>query len=154
MTAAGEFDVTIGAALGRGGNLRAALASCDVLLDFSSHAATRATIEAAIEQQKPTVLGVTGHSAAEREELVALAAKVPCVWTGNFSVGVNLLYALTRHAATVLGSDYDAELIETHHRFKKDAPSGTALRLLEIIVQQRQLAKGAARHGRHGIGER
>lgn len=80
---------------------------------------------------------------------------MPCVWAGNFSVGVNLMFALTRRAAAALGSDYDAEVVEMHHRFKKDAPSGTAARLLEIILAERQLDARALRHGRQGIsGER
>ena len=80
---------------------------------------------------------------------------MPCVWAGNFSVGVNLLFALTRRAAAVLGADYDAEIIEMHHRYKKDAPSGTAARLLEIIIEERKLTANAVRHGRSGItGER
>jgi 4-hydroxy-tetrahydrodipicolinate reductase len=84
-----------------------------------------------------------------------IAGKVPCVWAGNFSVGVNLLFALTRRASAVLGSDYDAEVVEMHHRFKKDAPSGTAARLLEIILEERKLDASALRHGREGItGER
>ena len=66
-------------------------------------------------------------------------------------VGVNLLFALTRRAASVLGSDYDAEVVEMHHRFKKDAPSGTAARLLEIILEERKLTSAALRHGREGI---
>jgi 4-hydroxy-tetrahydrodipicolinate reductase len=77
------------------------------------------------------------------------------VWAGNFSVGVNLLFALTRRASAVLGPDYDAEVVEMHHRFKKDAPSGTAARLLEIILEERKLSAAALRHGRSGItGER
>ena len=103
-------------------------------MDFSSHTATRATLETAVVHRKPVVLGTTGQSATEKEGLLALAAKVPCVWTGNFSVGVNLLFALTRRAVMSLSLDYDAEVIEMHHRFKKDAPSGTAARLLEIIL--------------------
>ena len=83
--------------------------------------------------------------------LAALAARVPCVWAGNFSVGVNLLFALTRRAAAVLGEDYDAELVEMHHRFKQDAPSGTAARLLEIILEERGRDENVLRHGRHGI---
>jgi dihydrodipicolinate reductase len=77
-----------------------------------------------------------------KRNLLALAAQVPCVWAGNFSVGVNLLFALTRRASAVLGSDYDAEVVEMHHRFKKDAPSGTAARLLEIILEERKLSAG------------
>jgi 4-hydroxy-tetrahydrodipicolinate reductase len=80
---------------------------------------------------------------------------VPCVWAGNFSVGVNLLFALTRRSAATLGADFDAEVLEMHHRFKKDAPSGTAARLLEIILEERKLDANALRHGRQGItGER
>ena len=101
------------------------------------------------------MIGTTGHEAAERKRLLAIAAGVPCVWAGNFSVGVNLLFALTRRAAAVLGADYDAEVVEMHHRFKKDAPSGTAARLLEIILEERKLTAEALRHGREGLtGER
>ena len=77
------------------------------------------------------------------------------MWAGNFSVGVNLLFALTREATRILGPDYDAEVIEMHHRFKKDAPSGTAARLLEIILEERKLRNDSLRHGLQGItGER
>jgi 4-hydroxy-tetrahydrodipicolinate reductase len=109
----------------------------------------------AVARQKPVVIGTTGHAAAEKKDLLRLAAQVPCVWAGNFSIGVNLLFALTRRAAGLLGSDYDIEVVEMHHRFKKDAPSGTAARLLEIILEERKLGPEALRHGRSGItGER
>src|SRR5207244_4261353 len=121
---------------------------CNVIIDFSSHLATRSLLELAAAQRKPVVLGTTGHDAEEKKQLLALAAQVPCVWAGNFSVGVNLLFALTRRAAAVLGADYDAEVTELHHRFKKDAPSGTAARLLEIILEERKLGPDALRHGR------
>ena len=154
-TAAGEMNLTVGAAVDVGDDIAVGLQRCEVIVDFSSHQATRALLELAVAQRKPVVLGTTGHSASEKKELLALAAKVPCVWAGNFSVGVNLLFALTRRAASVLGSDYDAEVIEMHHRFKKDAPSGTAARLLEIILEERKLDAKALRHGREGIvGER
>ena len=153
--AAKEMGLAVGAAVDVGDDLAAGLTRSDVIVDFSSHRATRAVLELAVAQRKPVVIGTTGHPAAERKELLALAAKIPCVWAGNFSVGVNLLFALTRRAARVLGSDYDAEVIEMHHRFKKDAPSGTAARLLEIILEERQLDAKALRHGRQGItGER
>jgi 4-hydroxy-tetrahydrodipicolinate reductase len=154
-SAAREMNLTVGAAIDAGDDLAAGLQRSDVVVDFSSHAATRAVLEAAVAQKKPVVLGTTGHSAEEKKHLLALAAQVPCVWAGNFSVGVNLLFALTRRAASILGSDYDAEVIEMHHRFKKDAPSGTAARLLEIILEERKLTAEALRHGREGItGER
>lgn len=153
--AAKDAGVAVGAAVDIGDDIKAALARCDAVIDFSSHAATRAMLEAAVALKKPVVLGTTGHAPAEKKELLALAAKVPCVWAGNFSVGVNLLFALTRRASAILGSDYDAEVIEMHHRFKKDAPSGTAARLLEIILEERKLSAQALRHGREGItGER
>jgi 4-hydroxy-tetrahydrodipicolinate reductase len=154
-TAAGEMGLTVGAAVDVGDDLAASLARCAVIVDFSSHKATKAVLELAVAQRKAVVLGTTGHPAEEKKALLALAAQVPCVWAGNFSVGVNLLFALTRRAAGVLGSDYDAEVIEMHHRFKKDAPSGTAARLLEIILEERKLTSEALRHGREGImGER
>lgn len=127
----------------------------DVVIDFSSHQATRAALELARTHGRPLVIGTTGHSASEKRELSQLAAQIPCVWAGNYSVGVNLLFALTQRAAAVLGADYDCEVIEMHHRFKKDAPSGTAARLLEIILEERKLTEKALRHGREGIvGER
>ena len=154
-TAAGEMGLTVGAAVDVGDDLAASLARCAVIVDFSTHKATKAVLELAVAQRKAVVLGTTGHPAEEKKALLALAAQVPCVWAGNFSVGVNLLFALTRRAAGVLGSDYDAEVIEMHHRFKKDAPSGTAARLLEIILEERKLTSDALRHGREGIvGER
>jgi len=153
--AARELGLVVGATVDVGDDFDAALGGCDVVVDFSSHHATRAMLESAVRHGKPVVLGTTGHAAAEKSELLALAARVPCVWAGNFSVGVNLLFALTRRASAVLGADYDAEVIEMHHRFKKDAPSGTAARLLEIILEERKLTAAALRHGREGItGER
>ena len=153
--AAHDMGITVGASVDVGDDIPAGLGKGDAVIDFSSHAATRSLLEVAVARKKPVVLGTTGHSPTEKKELLALAANVPCVWAGNFSVGVNLLFALTRRAAAVLGSDYDAEVIEMHHRFKKDAPSGTAARLLEIILEERKLNAQALRHGREGItGER
>lgn len=152
---AGEMGATIAAAIDAGDDPVAHLAQSDVIIDFSAHHATGKLLELAVAHQKPIVIGTTGHAADEKKRLLALAAKVPCVWAGNFSVGVNLLFALTRRAAAVLGADYDAEVIEMHHRFKKDAPSGTAARLLEIILEERKLTAAALKHGRSGItGER
>lgn len=152
---AGETGVIVRAALDVGDDLAAHVARCDVIIDFSSHQATGKVLEVAVAHKKAVVIGTTGHAADEKKRLLALAARVPCVWAGNFSVGVNLLFALTRRAARVLGADYDAEVVEMHHRFKKDAPSGTAARLLEIILEERKLGADALRHGRSGItGER
>jgi 4-hydroxy-tetrahydrodipicolinate reductase len=150
-----RLDVTIAAATDQGDSLAPAIGSVDAVVDFSSPQATRGLLEAAVLHGRPVIIGTTGHSAAEKDELHRLAARVPCVWAGNFSVGVNLLFALTRRAARTLGEDYDTEVLEMHHRLKKDAPSGTAARLLEIILEERELDRSALRHGREGItGER
>ena len=149
--AAPDLGITVGASTDLGDDLRAAVASVDAVVDFSSPQATAALIDAAVECAKPLVIGTTGHSQAERTRLVALAARVPCVWSGNFSIGVNLLFALTRRAARALGEDFDVEVLEMHHRMKKDAPSGTAERLLEIILEERKLDRAALRHGREGM---
>lgn len=155
IDAAKTLGIEVGAAIDAGDDLASALAETDVVIDFSVHHATRGLLELAVAQNKPVVIGTTGHSADAKKELTALAARVPCVWSGNYSVGVNLLFALTRRASSVLGADYDAEVVEMHHRFKKDAPSGTAARLLEIILEERKLSREALRHGREGItGER
>ena len=153
--ATADMNATIVAATDAGDDPAPHIGGADVMIDFSSHHATRALLELAIANKKPVVIGTTGHAAADKPQLLQLAAKVPCVWAGNFSVGVNLLFALTRRATAILGSDYDTEVVEMHHRFKKDAPSGTAARLLEIILEERKLEASALRHGRSGItGER
>lgn len=155
LAAAGELKLPVAAALDAGDDLAAALPGADVVVDFSHHGATARVIALAAQHGKALVIGTTGHPADEKKKLTALAAQVPTVWAGNFSVGVNLLFALTRRATAVLGADYDTEVVEMHHRFKKDAPSGTAARLLEIILEERKLAADALRHGRSGItGER
>jgi len=155
LAAAKEAGATVVAALDQGDDLAAGIALADVVIDFSFHKATADVIDICTRLQKALVIGTTGHPADEKKHLLAAAAKIPCVWSGNYSVGVNLLFALTRRASSVLGSDYDAEVVEMHHRFKKDAPSGTAARLLEIILEERKLTAEALRHGREGItGER
>ncbi len=155
VAAAKAMGITVVGSVDVGDDIATPLAQCDVVVDFSSHLATKSLLELAVAQRKPIVLGTTGHGAEEKKNLLALAAKIPCVWAGNVSVGVNLLFALTRRASAILGADYDAEVIEMHHRFKKDAPSGTAARLLEIILEERKLSQQALRHGREGItGER
>jgi 4-hydroxy-tetrahydrodipicolinate reductase len=153
--AALEVGATIAAAIDSGDDLAAGIAQSDVIIDFSSHKITAEVIRLAIASGKPLVIGTTGHAADEKKHLLAEASRIPTVWSGNYSVGVNLLFALTRRAAAVLGADYDCEVVEMHHRFKKDAPSGTAARLLEIILEERKLTADALRHGREGItGER
>jgi len=153
--AAPEMGVAVAASTDLGDDVSAPMRSVDAVVDFSSHQATRELLEAAVALGKPVVIGTTGHSPEEKARLLNLAERVPCVWAGNFSIGVNLLFALARRASRALGEDYDAEVVEIHHRMKKDAPSGTAARLLEIILEERKLDRTALRHGREGItGER
>jgi len=154
-SAAPETDAAIVWPLDQGDDLAAGIQKADAVIDFSFHNTTAEVIRLCTAARKPLVVGTTGHSAEEKSALLKEAAKTACVWSGNYSVGVNLLFALTQRAASVLGSDYDAEVVEMHHRFKKDAPSGTAARLLEIILQERKLTAKSLRHGREGItGER
>lgn len=154
-SAAPEGGAAIVASLDLGDDLAAGIQKADAVIDFSSHKVTAEVVRLAVAQNKPLVIGTTGHSAEEKARLTAALSQIPCVWSGNYSVGVNLLFALTRRASQVLGADYDAEVVEMHHRFKKDAPSGTAARLLEIILEERKLGADALRHGRNGItGER
>ncbi len=152
--AAGERGFPVAAAVGRGEDLAAALGRGDVVVDFSHPDATAAVVAAAVAAGRPLVIGTTGHEAGARRELAALAAlaaRVPTVWAGNFSVGVNLLFALAGRAARALGPEFDIELVEMHHRRKQDAPSGTAARLLEVLREARGLGPEAVRHGREGL---
>lgn len=105
---------------------------------------------------KALVIGTTGHSDEERNKIREHAKQIPIVWASNFSTGVNTLFWLTRKAAEILGPSYDLEVIETHHRLKRDAPSGTAKTLAEVLAEVRKVQlKEAARYGREGItGER
>jgi 4-hydroxy-tetrahydrodipicolinate reductase len=102
------------------------------------------------------VIGTTGHSNAEISQITNHKSQIPMVWASNFSTGVNTLFWLTRKAAEILGPAFDLEIVEMHHRLKKDAPSGTAKSLAEILADVRKLQLDkAAQHGRAGIvGER
>jgi 4-hydroxy-tetrahydrodipicolinate reductase len=154
--AANFRDLTITARIDSGDDLASVLRNSDVVIDFSLHSATPKIVELCAKQKKAMVIGTTGHSDAEQVAIRKLKAKIPMVWASNFSTGVNTLFWLTRKAAEILGPDFDLEILEMHHRMKKDAPSGTAKSLAEILagVRKLQLQK-AARHGREGIvGER
>src|SRR5207248_1899492 len=125
-----------------------ALADADVLIDFSHPDASRSICDAAIKSKIPLVIGTTGHSTKQRDEIAAVAKQIAVVFASNFSVGVNALFALTEQAAKVLGGDFDLEIVETHHRMKKDAPSGTAktLRNFAARMQYKKIAAWARRN--------
>jgi len=130
-----------------------ALSDADVLIDFSSAAAAEAICDAAMKSSTALVIGTTGHSAKEKQAIEMAAQKIPVVFASNFSIGVNALFSLTEHAAKIMSENFDLEIVETHHRLKKDAPSGTAKTLAEILQRARNTEK--LRHGREGmIGER
>jgi len=155
LETAGVRGFPIAGAVDAGDDPAPFLAGADVIIDFSHHSATAHVIGLAASAGKALVIGTTGHPADERTRLLLKAAKVPCVWAGNFSVGVNLLNHLVHEAARSLGDDYDIEVVEMHHRMKKDAPSGTAETLLRILAGEKGLTATDVTHGRSGnTGER
>ena len=139
-----------------GDNLADVIAKCDAVIDFSFHDATLSVAKLCAQHKKGLVIGTTGHAAAEKSEIANLKSQIPIVWSSNYSTGVNTLFWLTRKAAEILGPNFDIEVVEMHHRMKKDAPSGTATTLLEILGDVRKVQLDEAlRHGRKGIvGER
>jgi len=154
--AATNRDLKIVGQIDQGDDLKAIIAQGDVVIDFSFHNATPEVAALCAQHQKALIIGTTGHTDAEKSKIVNLKSKIPMVWSSNYSTGVNTLFWLTRKAAEILGPGFDLEIVEMHHRMKKDAPSGTAKSLAEILaaVRREQLDK-VARHGREGIvGER
>jgi len=156
IAGAESAGVTISAALDLGDDVVKEIGGCDVVVDFSHTSSTKMICEACIGSAKPLVVGTTGHSDEERALILRASKSVPVVFSPNFSIGVNALFWLTRKAAEMLGNDFDLEVIEMHHRMKKDAPSGTAKRLAEILCEVRKLEyAGSVQHGREGLpGER
>ena len=139
-----------------GDDLRTVLEKGDVVIDFSSHSATLALATLCAKHQKAMVIGTTGHSEQDRSQITKLSSQIPIVWSSNFSTGVNTLFWLTAKAAEILGPGFDLEIVEAHHRQKRDAPSGTARSLAEILAQVREKQpEKVLRFGRSGIvGER
>jgi len=128
-----------------------ALGPADVIVDFSLPAGTVRAAEFAAANGVPLVVGTTGLGPAEKEKLAAAAQRTAVLVAANMSLGVNLLFKLVSEVATCLGEEYDIEIVETHHRFKKDAPSGTALELARRIAQAKGwVFPGCLRHGREG----
>ena len=146
----------IAGATGRGDSITSSVADSDVVIDFSHPDATEASCADCVAAGKPLVIGTTGHSREQMRVIEETARRLPIVLAPNFSVGVNTLFWLTRRAAELLGEGFDVEIVETHHRLKKDAPSGTAKRLAELLSDVRGLRyDGDVAHGREGlIGQR
>jgi 4-hydroxy-tetrahydrodipicolinate reductase len=149
-------DLEVVGQIDQGDDLGAVIGKGKVVIDFSSHTATLGIAKLCAENGKALVVGTTGHTEEEGTQIKALTSKIPMVLASNYSTGVNTLFWLTRKAAEILGPGFDLEIVEMHHRMKRDAPSGTAKTLAEILaeVRKRQIEK-VIRHGRKGIvGER
>ncbi|MGD0263418.1 MAG: 4-hydroxy-tetrahydrodipicolinate reductase [Candidatus Methylomirabilota bacterium] len=133
-----------------------ALPGAHVLLDFTAPGAAMQHLEAASQVGVGVVVGTTGLSEADLKRARELSAKIPCVQSPNMSVGVNVLYGVLAQVARSLGDGYDVEVIEAHHHFKKDSPSGTAEKMAQVLAEAlgRDLRKVGV-YGRHGmVGER
>ena len=140
-------NASVGAAVDVGDDFAASLTASDAVIDFSHHSTCEAVLAGCVAGKKTLVIGTTGHTDAEVAAIHAAAKQIPIVFSGNYSTGVNALYWLSRKAA---------EILEAHHRMKKDAPSGTAKNLAEILTDVRGLEYNSdVRHGRHGdVGAR
>jgi 4-hydroxy-tetrahydrodipicolinate reductase len=137
-------------------DLARALPGADVVVDFTSHEASARHAEVCAGRGVPLVIGSTGFTPEAKARVAAAARRVPIVLSPNMSVGVNVLFELVRQAAGVLGDGYDVEIVELHHKKKRDAPSGTAVRLGEVAAEALgRDPKDALAYARHGIlGER
>ncbi|MEY2557176.1 MAG: 4-hydroxy-tetrahydrodipicolinate reductase [Verrucomicrobiota bacterium] len=154
--AAEAAGAVIVAGLDQGDDLTKEIDACEVVIDFSHPSASDEICPVCLAAGKPLVVGTTGHSDEQRAALEKASKSLPVVFSPNFSVGVNALFWLTRKAVEMLGPDFDLEIMEAHHRLKKDAPSGTAKKLAEILCEVRKLdyAQNVS-HGREGlIGKR
>lgn len=128
-----KIDIIAGCDLGDA--IEPAIKDCDVAIDFSNSSAIEEICRAALQHRKALVIGTTGHTPEQRELIGKAAQSLPIVFASNFSVGVNALFAVTRRAAEILGSEFSPEIVETHHKMKKDAPSGTAKTLGEVLKE-------------------
>lgn len=152
LAALGKLGVSLS------GDLAAVLDAFDVLIDFTHPSVTLRNLALCRQAGKAMIIGTTGFSAEEKLLLAEAGKEIPIVFAANFSVGVNLCLKLLDTAARVLGDDVDIEILEAHHRHKVDAPSGTALRMGEVVAQAlgRDLAEVAVygREGQTGARER
>lgn len=128
------------------------VSECEAIIDFSFHEVTPLMAALAVEHSLPLIIGTTGHTAEERALILeTVDGRIPVVWAGNYSIGVNTLNYLTRKAAGILKQGYEPEVLEMHHHHKKDAPSGTAERLIDILQEGYALKDEQVIHGREGL---
>lgn len=127
----------------------------EVIIDFTAPDATLTFLQEAISQKKAMVIGTTGFSQEEKKKITVASKKIPIVLSPNMSVGVNVVFKLLADVASALGNQYDAEILEMHHKNKKDAPSGTALHMGEVIASARGTTLSNvgcfSRHGTIGV---
>lgn len=130
-------------------------APCDVLIDVSLAPATMAWLEVGLSRRIPLVIGTTGHSTEARDRIEAVARTIPIVLASNFSVGIQAILRRVGDLAKDLGAGFDIEIVETHHRKKIDAPSGTAIAILDALLEAEPNTRRTVIHGREGaVGER
>ncbi len=137
-------------------HLQEVIAAGEVVIDFTFHRASIDHLRTGAEWGKAMVVGSTGFTTEEMQEIETLCRRLPCVLAPNMSVGVNVLFKVVGDLARILGEDFDIEIVEAHHKLKKDAPSGTAMKLAQILAQARSWdLEQAAVYQRKGIiGER
>ncbi len=135
-----------------GGNLSSILGEADVVIEFTTPGATIENLRSVVEADKAMVIATTGFADEELAQVHELAAQISCVMAPNMSVGVNVMLQAIQVVAKALGDDYDVEVIEAHHNQKVDSPSGTALRIAEVLANalDRKLPEVGV-YGRHGI---
>ena len=147
-------EIQIAALCDLGDSIEPAMRNCDVAIDFSQADSVDEICRAALQHGKSLVIGTTGHSQQQRKTIEETAHSVPIVLASNFSVGVNVLFWLTQKATELLGSAFNPEIVETHHKMKKDAPSGTAKTLAELlkVVRNSEIPIQSIREG-NVVGE-
>lgn len=151
-----DSETRVSAGIDLGDSLEEALAKSDIVIDFTLPSFSAELLESCLDSGKGLVMGTTGHDDHLLGMIARASQSIPIVHAPNFSVGVNTLFWLTAKAAGILGEGFDLEVVEMHHRHKKDSPSGTARRLAEILAESRGLSYDEdCRHGRVGeVGAR
>jgi 4-hydroxy-tetrahydrodipicolinate reductase len=136
--------------------LESVIGKGDVVIDFTHHEASVEHLRIAAENKKAIVIGTTGFSADQMAKIREMAAKTRCVLAPNMSVGVNVMFKVLEYVTGIVGEDFDIEIIEAHHNLKKDAPSGTAMKMAQIIAAslKRDLDKEAVYERKGMIGAR
>lgn len=146
-----QYDIEIIAALGRNDFPENHIDLCDLVIDTSVHTASTVLAGYCSQQNKPLIIGTTGHTESELDVIKSLSRNIPILLAPNFSIAVNLLIHLTGLTARHLDDSFETEIIEIHHSKKKDAPSGTAKALAKAIINARQISDPNIVHGRSGI---